>query len=166
VTLLVAEVGLRRLKVRPIGLSLEELLLALALVAHPAVEVDERLHLVVAGRGGGDDIATVGVADEHDRTGQGAQEFGEVGRVASEIAKRVGESDGAESLALQGAELGVEARRIGPGAVDQHDRGGDGLFWPCQSQYRAVHGLDLIEQSAQARVRPRRLIHRLRLTAC
>jgi hypothetical protein len=68
---------------------LQELLLALALVAHPAVEVDERLHLVVAGRGGGDDIAAVGVADEHDRTGQGSQELGEVGRVASEIAQRV-----------------------------------------------------------------------------
>jgi hypothetical protein len=31
------------------------------------------------------------VADEHDRTSQAAQELGEVGRVASEIAKRVGE---------------------------------------------------------------------------
>jgi len=33
------------------------------------------------------------VADQHDRTGQGPQEFGEVGRVASKIAKRVGEPD-------------------------------------------------------------------------
>jgi hypothetical protein len=61
------------------------------------------------------------VADEDDRTGQGPQEFGEVGRVASEIAKRVGESDGAESLALQGADLSVEAGGVGPRAVDQHD---------------------------------------------
>jgi hypothetical protein len=57
------------------------------------------------------------VADEHDRTGQAPQELGEVGRVASEIAKRVGEPDGTESSAPQGADLGVEARRVGPGAV-------------------------------------------------
>jgi hypothetical protein len=49
------------------------------------------------------------VTDEHDRTGQAAQELGEVGRVTSEIAKRVGEPDGPESPALQGADLGVEA---------------------------------------------------------
>jgi hypothetical protein len=103
---------------------LEELLLVLALVAHPAVEVDQRLHLVVAGRGIGDDVAAVGVADEHDRTGQAAQELGEVGRVTSEIAKRVGEPDGPESPALQGADLGVEAGRVGPGAVDENDRRG------------------------------------------
>ena len=101
---------------------LQELLLALALVAQPAVEVDQRLHLVVADRGHRDDVAAVGVADEHDRTGQGPQEFGQVGRVASEIAKRVGEPDGAESSGLQGAELGVEAGGVGPGTVDQHDR--------------------------------------------
>jgi hypothetical protein len=62
------------------------------------------------------------VADEDDRTGQGPQEFGEVGRVASEIAKRVGESDGAESSALQGADLSVEAGGVGPGAVEEDDR--------------------------------------------
>jgi hypothetical protein len=96
--------------------------LALALVAHPAVEVDEGLHLVVAGGGVRDDIAAVGVADEHDRTGQGPQEFGEVGPVASEIAKRVGESDGTESSTLQGADLGVEAGGVGPCTVDEDDR--------------------------------------------
>ena len=35
---------------------LEELLLALALVAHPSVEIDECLDLVVAGRGGRDNV--------------------------------------------------------------------------------------------------------------
>jgi hypothetical protein len=64
------------------------------------------------------------VADEHDRTGQAPQELGQVGRIASEIAKRGGEPDGPESSALQGAELGVEAGRVGPGTVDQHDRWG------------------------------------------
>jgi hypothetical protein len=104
----------------------EELLLALALVAHPAVEVDQRLYLIVAGRGSRDDVATIGVAsigvaDEDDRTSQAAQELGEVGRVASEIAKRVGEPDRPESSALQGADLGIEAGRVGPGAVDEDD---------------------------------------------
>src|SRR4029453_10486348 len=93
---------------------LKQLLLTLALVAHPAVEVNERLHLVVAGRGARDDIAPVGVADEHDRTSQGPQEFGEVRRVASEIAKRVGEPDGGISTVAQGANLGVEARSRRP----------------------------------------------------
>ena len=74
---------------------LEELLLALALVAHPAVEVDERLDLVVADRGGRDDVAAVRVADEHDRTAQGPQELGQVGGVAGEVAKRVAEPDDA-----------------------------------------------------------------------
>ena len=62
--------------------------------------VDQRLHLVVAGRGTGDDIAAVGVAHEHDRAGQAPQEFGHVRRLASQIAKRVGEADGAEWQAL------------------------------------------------------------------
>jgi hypothetical protein len=53
------------------------------------------------------------VADEHDWTGQGPQEFGEVGRVASEIAKRVGEPDGGKPAVAQGANLGVEAGRVG-----------------------------------------------------
>src|SRR6185437_7561601 len=100
----------------------KELLLALALVAHPAVEVDKRLDLVVACRGHRDDVAAVGVADEHDRTGQGPQEFGEVSRVASEIAKRVGEPDGGKPAVAQGADLGVEAGRVGPGTVYKDDR--------------------------------------------
>jgi hypothetical protein len=62
------------------------------------------------------------VADEHDRAGQRPQELGEVGRVGGEVAKRVGEPDGAESFALESADLGVEARRIGPCAVDKDDR--------------------------------------------
>src|SRR4051812_2310240 len=55
--------------------SLEELLDALALIGHPAVEVHQRLDLPVAGRRGRDDRATVGVADEHDETGQSPQEL-------------------------------------------------------------------------------------------
>jgi hypothetical protein len=51
---------------------LQELLLALAFVGGPAVEVDQRLDLVVAGGGIRDDDPAVGVADEHDRAGQGA----------------------------------------------------------------------------------------------
>src|SRR3954451_13426201 len=91
-------------------------------VAHPSVEIDERLDLVVAGRGGRDDVAAVGVPDEYDRAGQRPQELGEVGRVAGEVAKRVAESDGAECFALESADLGVEARRIGPCTVDKDDR--------------------------------------------
>jgi hypothetical protein len=67
--------------------------LALAYVAHPTVEIDERPNLIVTDCGGGDDIAAVGVAHEHDRTAQGAQELGEVSGVSSEIAKRVAEPD-------------------------------------------------------------------------
>jgi hypothetical protein len=64
------------------------------------------------------------VADEHDRTAQAAQELGQVGRVASEVAERVGEPDGPESSGLQGPDLGVEAGGVGPGTMDQHDRRG------------------------------------------
>jgi hypothetical protein len=87
--------------------------LALALVAHPAIEVDQRLHLVVADGGHGDDVAAVGVADEHDRTGHTLEELGQVGGVAGEIAERVGEADGAEASALEGAEFGVVAGGVG-----------------------------------------------------
>jgi hypothetical protein len=62
------------------------------------------------------------VANEHDRSGQGPQELGQVGGVTIKIAERVSESDGTESLTLQGADLRVEARRVGPGAVDEDDR--------------------------------------------
>jgi hypothetical protein len=62
------------------------------------------------------------VADEHDRAGQGPQELGEVGRVACEVAKRVAEPDGAKPFALERADLGVEARCIGPRTVDKDDR--------------------------------------------
>jgi hypothetical protein len=61
------------------------------------------------------------VAHEHDRTSQAPQELGKVRRVAIEIAKRVGEADSAESLALQAADLSIEAGRVGPGAVDKND---------------------------------------------
>jgi hypothetical protein len=64
------------------------------------------------------------VADEHDRTGQAPQEFGQVGRVAGEITKRVGEPDDGIPAVAQGADLGVEAGRVGPGAVDEDDRRG------------------------------------------
>src|SRR4029450_4076359 len=103
---------------------LQEQLLALALVAHPAVEVDERPDLIVVDGGGGDDIAAVGVADEHDRTAQSAQELGEIGGVASEIAKRGGQPHDGVPAATQGADLGIEARRVGPGTVNQDDRRG------------------------------------------
>jgi hypothetical protein len=49
------------------------------------------------------------VADQHDRTGQGPQELGEIGRIASEITKRIAEPDRAETSALPGADLSVEA---------------------------------------------------------
>jgi hypothetical protein len=55
---------------------LEEQLLALAHVAHPAVEIDERLDLIIVDGGGGDDIAALRVADEHDRPAKSPQELG------------------------------------------------------------------------------------------
>jgi len=64
------------------------------------------------------------VADEDYRCGQGPQELGQVGGVTSEIAKRVSESDGAESFTLKRADLRVEARRVGPGAVYEDNRWG------------------------------------------
>jgi len=62
------------------------------------------------------------MADQYDGTCQGPQEFGEVCRVASEIAKRVAEPDGGEPALAQGADLGVKARGIGPRTVDEDDR--------------------------------------------
>ena len=70
----------------------DELLLALADVAHPAVKVDQRPDLLVADGGNRDHVAAVGVADEHDRTGQGLQD-GQVGGVTGQVAKRVAEPD-------------------------------------------------------------------------
>ena len=93
---------------------LQELLLTLALVTHPAVEKDERLHLFIAARGLRYDVATVGVADEHDRSGHRSAELGQVGGMTSGSRERVSESDGTESLTLQGADLRVEARRRRP----------------------------------------------------
>jgi hypothetical protein len=101
---------------------LEELLLALAHVAHPTVEIDERPDLIIADGGGGDDIAAVGVADEHDRTAKGAQELGQVGRITGEIAKRVAEPDRGVPAAPQGADLRIEARRVSPSTVNEDDR--------------------------------------------
>ena len=103
---------------------LEELLLALAHVAHPAVEVDQRPDLLVADGGDGDHVAAVGVPDEHDRTAQGSQELGQVGGVAGEVAERVAEPDDGIPAVSQRTDLRVEARRVGPGAVDQDDRRG------------------------------------------
>ena len=57
------------------------------------------------------------MADEHGRTGKGPQELGQVGGVASEIAKRVAEPDGGVPAVLQGTDFGVEAGRVGPGTV-------------------------------------------------
>src|SRR6185369_16031211 len=113
---------------------LKELLLALALVAHPSVEIDECLDLVVADRGGRDHVPTVGVADKHDRAGQRPQELGEVRRVASEVAKRIGEPDDAESFALESANLGIEARGIGPCPVDENDRRSAVVGHVCSSR--------------------------------
>src|SRR4029079_8278423 len=72
---------------------LEELLLTLSNVAHPAVQVDERPNLLVSNCSRGDRVAAIGVADEHDRPGKGPQELRQVGGVAGEIAKRVAEPD-------------------------------------------------------------------------
>ena len=91
-------------------------------VAHPAVDVDERLHLLVADRRDGDHVAAVGVADEHDRPAQGPQELGQVRGIAREIAKWVAEPDYGVPAVAQGADLGVEAGCVGPRTVDQDDR--------------------------------------------
>src|SRR3954453_5407260 len=66
----------------------------------------------------------IGGAGEAKRTGQGSQEFSQIRRVASEIAKRIGEPDGREPAATQGANLGVEAGRVGPRTVHEDDRRG------------------------------------------
>ena len=96
--------------------------MAFALVAHPAVEVDQRRDLGVASRSDRDDVAAVGVADEHDRPGQGLQEFGQVHRIGGKVAKRVGEPDDREPAVMQGADLGVETGGVGPRTVDEDDR--------------------------------------------
>jgi hypothetical protein len=107
------------------------------------------------------------VADEHDRAGQRPQELSEVGRVAGEVAKRVAEPDGAESLALESADLGIEARRIGPRTVDKNDRrlvfvglGGQSQLLSCavcawtavSSLLRTVAARKLVEQVGRSDV--------------
>ena len=78
--------------------------------------------MAIAGRGGRDDVPTVGVANEHDRAGQRPQELGEIIRVAREVAKRIGERDDGGILRAGSANLGVVARCIGPRPVDEDDR--------------------------------------------
>jgi hypothetical protein len=82
-------------------LRLKELLDALALVGHPPGDEDQRLHLLVPGGGVGHDRATVGVADQDNRAGDGLQQGRQVCSVARQVAERVGETDGGKPAVAQ-----------------------------------------------------------------
>jgi hypothetical protein len=51
------------------------------------VHVDQRLDVGIAGGGVGDDGATVGVADQDDRPGDGLEVIGQVSGVVAEAAQ-------------------------------------------------------------------------------
>ena len=56
----------------------------LALCRCEGIDVDERLHLCVAGRSVRDHRAPIGVADEHDRAADRAQVVAQVGGIAEQ----------------------------------------------------------------------------------
>ena len=62
----------------------------LALRRHIGVDVDQRLHVAVAGGGVGDDRPAVGVADQDDGAADGVQEGGDGGGVVGQAPQRVG----------------------------------------------------------------------------
>jgi hypothetical protein len=72
-------------------LRLKELLDALPFVGHPPIDEHQRLHLLVPGSGVGHDRAAVGVADQDNRAGDGAQQGRQVRSVIGRVAERVGE---------------------------------------------------------------------------
>ena len=78
----------------------------------PASAVDVRDH-----------HAAVGVADEHDRAVDGANQVADGGGVGGEAAQRVGGRDDAVTGVEQRVDDAVPARRLGERAVDEHDRG-------------------------------------------
>ena len=84
-------------------------------------DVDERLDVRVAGRGVGDHDAAVGVADEHDRAADLAQDALDVGRVGGDAAQRVGRADDLVALVLEALLDAVPAGGVGEGAVDEDD---------------------------------------------
>jgi hypothetical protein len=86
---------------RRAGLGGDELQQALALVGCEGVDIDKRLDVGRASGGVGDDGPTVGVPDKDDRAGDGAQEAGEVRRVAREPAQRVGRDVDGVAVALE-----------------------------------------------------------------
>ena len=91
----------------------------LADVRNECVDVHERLHLAVTGRGVGDDFAAVGVPDEHDRA-----------------ADRVQEVRDALTVRIEPAEGGSPARRpCSPpaGAVQQPCSSSASAHAPCTS---------------------------------
>ena len=94
-----------------------------ALIGGVGGDVDERLDVRVAGRGVGDHDAAVGVADEHDRALDRAEEGLQVGGVGGHAAQRVGGRDDLVALVLELFLDAVPAGGVGEGAVDEHDGG-------------------------------------------
>ena len=102
----------------------EDLEDALADLGDERVDVDERLDVAATGAGVGDHHAAVGVADEHDRPGRALrEERRDVGGVAGHPVQQVGRGQDGEALALELGRDGVPARAVGPGSVDEDDRG-------------------------------------------
>ena len=87
------------------GVLGDEALQRLAGVGHERGDVDQRLDVGVAGRGVGDDRATVGVSDEDDRPADAVQDAGEVRGVRRQAAQRVGRRDDGVAALLQSTTL-------------------------------------------------------------
>ena len=105
------------------GVGGDELADGLALRGREGIHVDQRLDLLVAGGGVGDDGATVGVPDQDDGAGDGVQEVADVGGVIPDAEQRVRRHVDRVPVILEVADDGVPAGTVGPGPVDQDDAG-------------------------------------------
>ena len=97
---------------------------ALADVGDEGVDVDERLDIAAACTGVGDHDATIGVADEHDRSRCALREERcEICAVRGNPTQQVGRGQDGEALTLELDGDRVPARTVRPGTVDEYDGG-------------------------------------------
>ena len=101
-----------------------ELRRALADVQVEAGDIHESRDAGGAVRGLGHDRAAVGVAGDHDGTGDAVQDAAQVGGVGLQAAERVRDGDDGVAAAVELGDHAVPAGRFGEGAVDEDDRGG------------------------------------------
>ena len=103
---------------------------ALALVRGERGDEDEPADVAETGCRVGDHRAAVGMADGEDRPGDLPHEAGDVGGVVGDAAQRIRRRGHLDTRALEALDDAVPARRVGEGAVDEHDgdRGVGGCF--------------------------------------